>query len=63
MKGDEYFIRLSDGCLHARCYYDGIFFPCCPCNDRGFCMMKLFDYPREFYHPFDGKNGWKCPCG
>jgi hypothetical protein len=60
---DKYFRKLEDNLYHAICFYDGITDVECPNNKNGFCSMGCIDYPRAFYHDFDGRNAWKCPCG
>jgi hypothetical protein len=62
-KRDVMFHKMEDGTLRAICLYNGLQFEKCSCNQDSLCMTRLFDYPRMFYHDFDGKNVWKCPCG
>lgn len=61
-KLDIFFPKI-DGFYRPICLYNGRVAERCPCNDNGLCMTKLLDYPRNFYHEFDGKNAWKCQCG
>ena len=60
---DVMFHVMPDGRLRAICLYNGLVAPLCPNNDDSLCREELLDYPRGFYHDFDGKNAWKCPCG
>lgn len=48
---------------HAVCLNNGVIGPLCPNNKNSICVMGNIERPRAFYHAWDGKNCWKCPCG
>lgn len=47
----------------AVCLYNGIVDKKCPNNQYSLCGTALQERPRNHYHPWDGRNAWKCPCG
>lgn len=49
--------------FRAVCLNNGMIGPRCPNNDNSLCCIQCFERPRLFYHAWDGKNAWKCPCG
>jgi len=60
---DVFFPKLPDGFYHAVCLNNGFIGPKCPNNIDSICTMACPERPRDFYHAWDGKNAWKCPCG
>ena len=61
-KLDVFFPKIGDY-YQAICLYNGIIDTKCPNNENSLCMTKLTELPRNHYHPWDGRNAWKCPCG
>jgi len=59
---DVFFPEIN-GYYQAVCLYNGYLDMKCPNNKDSLCLTKLTARPREFYHEWDGKNAWKCPCG
>jgi hypothetical protein len=62
MNNDVLFPKINDY-YHAICLYNGLNFKKCPNNINSICQTGLLELPRNLYHKWDGKNGWKCPCG
>jgi len=62
MKEDVFF-PLIDGFYQAVCLYNGVIDKQCPNNQNSICLTCLKERPRKFYHKWDGRNAWKCPCG
>jgi hypothetical protein len=60
---DVFFPQLSDGTYRAVCLNNGFIGERCRNNLDSLCVMILLERPRDFYHYWDGKNAWKCPCG
>lgn len=60
---DVFFPRLKDGTYRAVCLNNGFVGTRCKNNNDGLCCIELFERPRDFYHYWDGKNAWMCPCG
>jgi hypothetical protein len=60
---DVFFPEMPDGTFRALCLNNGFTGTLCKNNNHSLCCMVLFDRPRDFYHYWDGKNAWKCPCG
>jgi len=59
----DVFFPHIEGQYHAVCLNNGIIGPLCKNNKDSICIMGSFERPRNFYHAWDGKNCWKCPCG
>lgn len=57
------FPEVEPGKFRAICLYNGVIAPACPNNEHGLCKTVHFSRPRDLYHPWDGKNCWKCNCG
>ncbi len=62
VKPEDYF-TCENGYYRAVCFYDGDSYPKCPCNEVSLCSTLSPKLPRQFLHPFDGKNSWQCKCG
>ena len=59
----DIFFPFIEGYYRAICLNNGFIGIRCSNNCDSLCCMKLLVRPRESYHPWDGKNAWKCPCG
>ena len=56
---DIFFPEFVDGdrkYYRAVCLNNGFIRPLCPNNDHSLCVMECPERPRDFYHPWDGKN-------
>lgn len=60
---DKFFPEVEPGIFQAICLNNGVIGVRCPNNNDGLCTIKHTKRPRYFYHPWDGKNVYKCPCG
>lgn len=59
---DIFFPKIGDY-YRAVCLNNGVIAPKCKNNIDSLCIMECIERPRDFYHVWDGKNCWKCPCG
>ena len=59
---DTFFPKIGDF-FQAICLNNGVIGALCPNNKDSLCGIKCTERPRFFYHVWDGKNAWRCPCG
>jgi hypothetical protein len=59
---DVFFPKIGDF-YRAICLYNGAVAELCPNNENSLCKTLHPARPRDLYHPWDGKNAWKCNCG
>lgn len=59
----DIFFPKIDIYYRAICLNNGFIGPLCRNNKDSLCCIELLERPRDFYHAWDGKNAWKCPCG
>lgn len=60
---DKFFPETNPEIFQAICLNNGVIGAKCPNNNNGLCIIRHTKRPRDFYHPWDGKNAYKCPCG
>ena len=60
---DRFFPETRLGIFQAICLNNGVIGAECPNNRNGLCVIEHPKRPRYFYHAWDGKNVYKCPCG
>lgn len=59
---DLYFPKIGEY-YRAICLNNGDIGPRCPNNVNSICVIEHKERPRRYYHAWDGKNCYKCPCG
>ena len=59
---DVFFPKIGEY-YQAVCLYNGVVDKKCPNNIDSLCSTRLHKRPKNFYHEWDGRNAWKCPCG